>query len=105
MTFWVLTEPPTRKSGICESINLSAIVTFSGPFKATVEVEATTGLGFKVRNTPWSRDDPLLFDGRTSKGRQPQLGPEFNKLSDQGWINHIVYASSPSSNTMTVDKS
>ncbi|OIW32574.1 hypothetical protein CONLIGDRAFT_699412 [Coniochaeta ligniaria NRRL 30616] len=96
---WTLNETTGSKSSICEPVKLAVIVTFQGPFKAVVEATATTGLGLKLRNFPWSRDDPLLFDGVTHKGK-PLQDSEFNNFSDAAIVEYISLAS-PSSESLS----
>jgi hypothetical protein len=93
---WTMNETHGSKFGICEPVKLAVIVTHHGPFRATVEATATTALRFiKISNSPWSRDDPLLFDGVTHKGR-PLPGSELNKLEPQVLVDYISMAN-PSS--------
>ncbi|KID87136.1 ankyrin repeat-containing protein [Metarhizium guizhouense ARSEF 977] len=79
---WRLAEHRQSKLGICDAIPLGVVVTFSGPFRAEVRANATSFLGAKLDNWPWSRDDPLLFDGVTTKGWQ-LAATDFLEMSDQ----------------------
>ncbi|KAF4449354.1 hypothetical protein F53441_7332 [Fusarium austroafricanum] len=73
-----------------------------GPFQATVEVEATTAISLiKISNTPWSRDDPLLFDCVTHKG-MPLSVTKLNELESQALADYIALASPSSSALSTV---
>ncbi|SCO86396.1 uncharacterized protein FRV6_10523 [Fusarium oxysporum] len=73
-----------------------------GPFQATVEVEATTAISLiKISNTPWSRDDPLLFDCITHKG-MPLPATNLNELESQALADYIALASPSSSALSTV---
>ncbi|KAF9767122.1 hypothetical protein IL306_000365 [Fusarium sp. DS 682] len=97
---WNINETYGSKFGICEPVKLALIVTYQGPFQATVEVEATTALSLiKISNTPWSRDDPMLFDGITPKGR-PLPGTELNEIDSQTLADYIALAS-PSSSALS----
>ncbi|CAM1509526.1 Fc.00g032650.m01.CDS01 [Cosmosporella sp. VM-42] len=97
---WKLNETHGSKFGICEPVKLAVIVTHQGPFQATVEATATTALRLiKISNTPWSQDDPLLFDGFTHKGR-PLPGTELNRLDPQTLAEYIALAS-PSSSALS----
>jgi len=88
---WTMYETKGSKFGICDSIRVAAIVACSEPFKATVDVHATTAVGIKVRNLPWSRDDPLLFDGATSRGKAlPSL--DLSTLEAQILVKYISEA-------------
>lgn len=100
---WRLREVAGSESGICKPIKLAAIVTFSGSFQATVDVKATTGLTLKVRNYPWSRDDPLLFDGVRTKGRPPQTS-EWTQLSEPELADYIFNACSSLGTTLALDE-
>jgi hypothetical protein len=97
---WNINETHGSKFGICEPVKLGLIVTHQGPFQATVEVEATTAFSLiKISNTPWSRDDPLLFDCVTHKGR-PLPGTELNGLDSQTLADYIALAN-PSSSALS----
>ncbi|KAI3583884.1 hypothetical protein IWW34DRAFT_901729 [Fusarium oxysporum f. sp. albedinis] len=73
-----------------------------GPFQATVEVEATTAISLiKISNTPWSQDDPLLFDCITHKG-MPLPATNLNELESQALADYIALASPSSSALSTV---
>uniref|UniRef100_A0A8H7KCB5 DUF676 domain-containing protein n=1 Tax=Bionectria ochroleuca TaxID=29856 RepID=A0A8H7KCB5_BIOOC len=43
---------------------------FPGSFMATVRLKATTALKLKLESFPWSKKDPMLFNGHTLKGKQ-----------------------------------
>lgn len=85
---WSVTEAEGSVIGISEPIRLAVIVTYPGPFSAIVDVKATTGFGLKMRNLPWSRDDPLLFDGQTAKGKSP-LASDFRAMNDEEVLRYI----------------
>ncbi|KAB5522810.1 hypothetical protein GE09DRAFT_1293597 [Coniochaeta sp. 2T2.1] len=92
---WKLQETKGSKFGICDSIRLAAVVAWSGPFKATVDVSATTALGVQLRNLPWSKDDPLLFDGVTCKGI-PLPDSDFSTLDPRVLAQYVCEAKSMS---------
>ncbi|KAK0751417.1 hypothetical protein B0T18DRAFT_387548 [Schizothecium vesticola] len=98
---WTLREVDRSEVGINESIKLAVVVAHHGPFRATVKVSATTGVGLKVRSFPWSRDDPLLFDGRTPKGKQLRVS-EFWGLEEKDLVQHMRESSSASSSDSTL---
>ncbi|KAL9566313.1 hypothetical protein ACKAV7_009672 [Fusarium commune] len=82
------------------NINETHGMTHQGPFQATVEVEATTAFSLiKISNNPWSRDDPLLFDCVTDKGR-PLPGTELSGLNSQTLADYIALAN-PSSSVLS----
>jgi protein SERAC1 len=56
-------------------------VTFQGPFIATVDVSATVGVGLKLRNFPWSRDDPCYSTKTSSIISLPPVGPSSGVLA------------------------
>jgi protein SERAC1 len=85
---WSVTEAEGSVTGISEPIRLAVIVTYPGPFLAVVDVKATTGFGLKMRNPPWSRDDPLLFDGQTIKGKSPPVS-DFHTMNDEDILRYI----------------
>ncbi|KAH7227531.1 hypothetical protein BKA60DRAFT_553072 [Fusarium oxysporum] len=99
---WNINEIHGSKFGICEPVKLAFIVAHRGPFQATVEVEATTAINLiKISNTPWSRDDPLLFDCITHKGMPPPA-TNLNELESQALADYIALASPSSSALSTV---
>ncbi|KAK2691437.1 hypothetical protein QWA68_008919 [Fusarium oxysporum] len=99
---WTINEIHGSKFGICEPVKLAFIVAHQGPFQATVEVEATTAISLiKISNTPWSRDDPLLFDCITHKG-MPLPATNLNELESQALADYIALASPSSSALSTV---
>ncbi|EWZ87293.1 hypothetical protein FOWG_09190 [Fusarium oxysporum f. sp. lycopersici MN25] len=99
---WTINEIHGSKFGICEPVKLAFIVAHRGPFQATVEVEATTAISLiKISNTPWSRDDPLLFDCITHKG-MPLPATNLNELEPQALADYIALASPSSSALSTV---
>jgi len=71
-----------------EPIRLAVIVRYSGLFSAVVDVKATTGFGLKMRNLLWSRDDPLLFNGGTSKGKSSPAS-DFHAMNDEEILGYI----------------
>lgn len=88
---WKVRENKGSKFGICDSIHVAAVVTCSVPFKATVDVEATTALGVPLHTLPWSKDDPLLFDGVTTRGMQLPL-PDLSALEIPVLVKYISEA-------------
>ncbi|KAK2477469.1 hypothetical protein H9L39_09957 [Fusarium oxysporum f. sp. albedinis] len=99
---WTINEIHGSKFGICEPVKLAFIVAHRGPFQATVEVEATTAISLiKISNTPWSQDDPLLFDCITHKG-MPLPATNLNELESQALADYIALASPSSSALSTV---
>jgi len=98
---WTIREIDRSEVGIYESIKLAVVVAYHGLFRATVKVSATTGIGLKVRSFPWSRDDPLLFDGRTPKGKQFRVS-EFWGLEEKDLVQHMRESSSASSSDSTL---
>lgn len=79
---WRIIEPPGSDIGICDAIPLCVIVTSSGPFKAEIRANATILAKIKVQAWPWSRDDPLLFDGATRMGWQ-LVSTDFLAMRDE----------------------
>lgn len=98
--FWTLNEAKGSSQGICQTVKLASVVTFSGPFQAVVDIKATTGVGIKVRNFPWSQDDPVLFDGATTKGR-PLHKLQLDDLKESELTEYLLIAN-PSSLDVTV---
>ncbi|CAH0057911.1 unnamed protein product [Clonostachys solani] len=69
--FWEVSIPRGSSADINNnSIPLCAIVSFQGSFMATVRLKATTALKLKLESFPWSKRDPMLFNGHTFKGKQ-----------------------------------
>ncbi|VUC33473.1 unnamed protein product [Clonostachys rosea] len=69
--FWEVSIPRGSSADINNnSIPLCAVVSFRGFFMATVRLKATTALKLKLESFPWSKKDPMLFNGHTSKGKQ-----------------------------------
>jgi hypothetical protein len=101
---WTLRESDKARSGICQPISLAAVVTFSGPFRAIVDVRATTAVGLKVRRFPWSPDDPVLFDGVTSTGALPKKG-DFAQLTTLELAGYVSRAASSHGGIMTTSSS
>jgi hypothetical protein len=101
---WTLIEPDKARSGICQPISLATVVTFSGPFRAIVDVTATTAVKLKVQRFPWSRDDPVLFDGVTSKGASPKKG-DFAQLTTLELAGYVSRAASSHGSIMTTSSS
>lgn len=85
---WSVTESEGSDTGISEPIRLAVIVTYPGPFSAVVDVKASTGFGLKLRSLPWSRDDPLLFNGRTPKGKIPPAS-DFHAMKEEDILGYI----------------
>lgn len=82
--FWTMEEDKATTSGISDEVCLCVIVRHLGPFLGTVKAQAKLAVGITMENTPWSRDDPLLFDGITGKG--PQLVPtDYDSLGEEHW--------------------
>lgn len=75
--------------GIPDTLNVGIVVGYNGPFQATVEVSAKTGVGVPIFAPPWSKDDPLLFNTVTEKGTIPTK--EFDKLDDVDWMRLVPY--------------
>jgi hypothetical protein len=69
--FWEISIPRGSSADINNnSIPLCTIVSFRGSFMATVRLKATTALKLKLESFPWSKKDPMLFNGHTLKGKQ-----------------------------------
>ncbi|CAG9990679.1 unnamed protein product [Clonostachys byssicola] len=69
--FWEISIPRGSSADINNnSIPLCTIVSFRGSFMATVRLKATTALKFRLESFPWSKKDPMLFNGHTFKGKQ-----------------------------------
>lgn len=85
---WNVTETEGSNAGIQEPVRLGVIISCSEPFQAVVDVRATIGLGLPVRSFPWSKDDPLLFDGTTPKGTPPPT-LDFNTISEQDLLSYL----------------
>jgi protein SERAC1 len=98
VVLWSMTEAESSATGISEQIRLAVIVTFSGHFRAVVDIKATLGFGLKLRNFPWSRDDPILFDGNTPKGKSPPTS-DFNAITDQELLDYVSDPNISSLNT------
>ncbi|KAI8711215.1 Protein SERAC1 [Fusarium sp. LHS14.1] len=79
-----LALPRRSPPSICESIPVATVLTFSSPFVAFVKAEADLPAPiYKLRAFPWSKDDPVLFDGITPKGREV-ASTDFSRLGDSG---------------------
>ncbi|EMT74712.1 Protein SERAC1 [Fusarium odoratissimum] len=79
-----LALPRGSPPNICESIPVATVLTFSSPFVAFVKAEADLPAPIrKLRAFPWSKDDPVLFDGITPKGRGV-ASTDFSRLGDSG---------------------
>ncbi|KAG9253647.1 uncharacterized protein F5Z01DRAFT_657852 [Emericellopsis atlantica] len=92
--YWKIRENNSAEtSGLPDQVGLCVVVTSRGPFLGVVEAEATLKLApkakFSFRNLPWSKDDPLLFDGRTGKG-PPMEQTRFDTLTDEQWAKWIA---------------
>ncbi|KAH7308576.1 hypothetical protein B0I35DRAFT_442232 [Stachybotrys elegans] len=82
--FWTMHEDKAAQSGISDEVFLCVVVRHSGPFRATVEARAKLAIGITLENAPWSKDDPLLFDGITGKGPQMDT-PKYDSLDAEHW--------------------
>ncbi|KAI6786016.1 uncharacterized protein J7T54_006355 [Emericellopsis cladophorae] len=91
--YWKIHENSAETSGLPDEVGLCVVVTNRGPFLGVVEAEATLKLApkarFSFRNLPWSKDDPLLFDGKTAKGPQMEQ-TRFDTLTDEQWAKWIA---------------
>ncbi|KAF4466787.1 DNAJ domain-containing [Fusarium albosuccineum] len=93
----VLWKVKSPREGICDSIPVATILTFSSPFIAIVKAKAMTGAPIlTLRAFPWSRNDPVLFDGVTPKGKGV-ASTDFSRLGDSGLEEIISDYLSPSS--------
>jgi hypothetical protein len=82
--FWVVSADSQNTYGIPEQICLYVVVASDTPFEATVGTSAKLAMGVKLQSLPWSPDDPLLFDGITSKGPQMQTR-NFEAIDESYW--------------------
>lgn len=81
---WELEEAKKMNYGIPDIFNIGLVVLYNGPFQATVNVRATTAASVPITCPPWSKDDPLLFDTRTTKGKTlPKT--KFEELLEEDW--------------------
>lgn len=71
---WTINENRGSSTGIPDELYLAMVVECMDPFHAVVEVEAISDMGYvKLKNWPWSKDEPLLFDLQTERGPQPPM--------------------------------
>jgi hypothetical protein len=71
-----------------DELGLSVVVEHGGPFEANVTISggrSNRRLARIMSPTWWSKDDPLLFNGKTSKGAAPRT-PHFNELNEVDWL-------------------
>ena len=89
---WVLNNQSEGKWQVPDQLSFAFVVTYVSAFRATVEVKAKTriGLPFPLLATPWSRDDPLLFNGRTQVGGL-SLVDKFDHFSGTDWAKAAPY--------------
>jgi hypothetical protein len=85
---WTITENDQKDEGIPEQLYLATVVEIEGFCKAIVEVKVRTAIGIRLSTSPWSHDDPLIFDGSTTKGAPP-LKTVFDKLTISDWSNFL----------------
>jgi hypothetical protein len=89
---WTITESDGKHVGIPEQIYLAVVVETGGSLcKAFVEAVAKTAVRLQLFVNPWARDDPLLFNGSTTKGLPPPK-TLFDELTDSDWT-HFIHES------------
>ena len=81
---WRLQEAEKMGYGIPDIFNVGVVVSYNGPFQATVNVKATTAASIPITCPPWSKDQPLLFDTRTVKGKKLST-TKFEELLEADW--------------------
>ena len=89
---WSVQEASKTGYGIPDTLNTGIVISYNGPFQATVEVSAKLGVGIPIYTPPWSKDDPLLFNGTTEKGSPPS-NREFDQLTESDWARLVPYSS------------
>ncbi|KAF1953686.1 hypothetical protein CC80DRAFT_537276 [Byssothecium circinans] len=86
---WTVTND--AKNGnwpLLDELGLSVVVEYEGPFEANVTISggrSNRRLARILTPTWWSKDDPLLFNGKTSKGAAPRT-LQFNELNEPDWL-------------------
>ena len=83
---WVVDTESENAWRIPDELNFTFVIEYDVSFKAVVEVKAKTdtGIPFPLIAWPWSKDDPLLFNGKTWIGSPPRT-LEFDYLTDADW--------------------
>lgn len=87
--FWNIREVGNTGSGLPDEVYLAAVVEHHGPFQGIVQVDAKSIAGSRFLNSPWSADDPLLFDGITQKGQSSVKVELDNILAEEEWLRYI----------------
>jgi hypothetical protein len=85
---WTITGSGGNDVNLPEHIYLAAIVETEGFCKAYVDVVAKTTFKIPICVNPWNRDDPLLFNGSTTKGLSAPK-KRFDELTDSDWSHFI----------------
>ena len=89
---WSLDDQSEGRWDIPDELNFAFVVQYISTFQASVEVKAKTriGLPFPLMAIPWSRDDPLLFNGKTQIGTL-SVSNEFDRFSEADWAKVAPY--------------
>ena len=89
---WTVESGAQGQWQIPDQLDFAFVVQYDSTFKATVEVSAKTkvGLPFPFVTLPWSKDDPLLFNGRSQIGKRHRTR-RFDLMSDQDWADLALY--------------
>lgn len=89
---WVIDTGKKEQWQVPDQLSFAFVVQYHSAFKATVELNAKThvGLPFPLVALPWSKDDPLLFNGKTQMGHFAYT-LDFDLLLDIDWANLVPY--------------
>lgn len=89
---WIIDSGNKEQWQVPDRLSFAFVVQYYSAFKTTVEINAKTRLGlpFPLIALPWSKDDPLLFNGKTQIGRFAYT-PSFDQLLDIHWANLAPY--------------
>jgi len=81
---WSITHAGGNLINIPDEMYLGTLVETEGFCKAWVDVKVTNALRVTLGVWPWRKDDPLLFNGSTTKGGHPRRN-QFDKFDDSSW--------------------
>ncbi|KAG7009638.1 hypothetical protein G7Y79_00002g007530 [Physcia stellaris] len=89
---WIIDSGNKEQWQVPDRLRFAFVVQYYSTFKATIEINAKTRLGlpFPLIALPWSKDDPLLFNGKTQIGRFAYT-PSFDQLLDIHWAKLAPY--------------
>jgi hypothetical protein len=86
---WTVTNDAKNENWpLLDELGLSIVVEHGGPFEANVTISGFRShrrLARILSPTWWSKDAPLLFNGKTCKRAAPRAS-RFNELNDTDWV-------------------